>query len=114
MSELTLDALDFGKMDGLVPVVTQDATTGEVLMVAFANRHAVEETLRTGYAHYFSRSRKELWRKGATSGHVQRVREILVDCDADTLIYLVDQTGVACHRGTRTCFTQRLRLGQRS
>lgn len=110
MSELTLDALDFAKMDGLVPVVAQDATTGEVLMVAFANRQAVEETLRTGYAHYFSRTREELWRKGASSGHTQRVREILVDCDADTLIYLVDQTGVACHRGTRTCFTQTLRL----
>lgn len=110
MSEVTVDALDFAKMNGLIPVVTQDATTGEVLMVAFANREAVEETLRTGYAHYFSRSRRELWRKGATSGHVQRVREILVDCDADTLIYLVDQTGVACHQGTRTCFTQTLRL----
>jgi phosphoribosyl-AMP cyclohydrolase len=110
MSELTLDALDFAKMDGLVPVVVQDATTGEVLMVAFADRQAVEETLRTGYAHYFSRSRKELWRKGASSGHTQRVKEILVDCDADTLIYLVDQTGVACHRGTRTCFTHTLRF----
>jgi phosphoribosyl-AMP cyclohydrolase len=110
MNELTLDALDFAKMNGLVPVVTQDATTGEVLMVAFANRAAIEETLRTGYAHYFSRSRQQLWRKGETSGHVQRVREILVDCDADTVIYLVDQTGAACHQGTRSCFTRTLKL----
>jgi len=77
-------------------------------MVAFANREALAETLRTGYAHYFSRSRGKLWKKGETSGHVQRIRAVLVDCDRDTVLYLVEQTGVACHRGTRSCFTDPL------
>ncbi|MCS6815818.1 MAG: phosphoribosyl-AMP cyclohydrolase [Blastocatellia bacterium] len=108
MTGVPLDDVDFQKSGGLVPVVVQEATTREVLMVAFANREAVEQTLRTGYAHYFSRSRNRLWRKGETSGHVQRVRAILVDCDRDTLLYLVEQTGVACHRGTRSCFTEPL------
>jgi phosphoribosyl-AMP cyclohydrolase len=111
MTDVRLDDVDFQKSGGLVPVVVQEATTREVLMVAFANREAVEETLRTGYAHYFSRSRHRLWKKGETSGHVQRVRAILVDCDRDTLLYLVEQTGVACHRGTRSCFTEALSEG---
>jgi phosphoribosyl-AMP cyclohydrolase len=109
MTDVRLDDIDFRKSDGLVPVVVQEATTGEVLMVAFANREAVEQTVRTGYAHYFSRSRQRLWKKGETSGHVQRVRAILVDCDRDALLYLVEQTGVACHRGTRSCFVERVR-----
>lgn len=99
----TLPTLTFDDR-GLIPVVTQDATSGEVLMVAYANRDAVEKTLATGEAHYFSRSRNELWRKGATSGHTQQVHEVRVDCDADTLLYRVEQQGPACHTGERSCF----------
>ena len=95
--------LDFGA-DGLVPVVAQDADSGEVLMLAYATREAVEYTVETGRAHYYSRSRDELWEKGATSGHVQDVREVRVDCDGDALLYVVDQEGGACHTGHRSCF----------
>jgi phosphoribosyl-AMP cyclohydrolase len=90
--------------DGLIPVVVQDAGTREVLMVAYANAEALEKTRETGFAHYFSRSRKKLWKKGEESGHVQTVREILVDCDEDCLLYLVGQEGAACHTGYRSCF----------
>jgi len=90
--------------DGLIPVVVQDAKTREVLMVAYANDEAVQLTHQTGFAHFYSRSRKKLWKKGEESGHVQKVREILVDCDEDCLLYLVDQKGAACHTGYRTCF----------
>jgi len=99
-----LEAVDFEKGKGLVPVVVQDAKTKEVLMVAYANREALEKTLETGYAHYYSRSRKELWKKGETSGNTQRVKKVLVDCDGDTLLYLVEQKGVACHTGEYSCF----------
>lgn len=96
--------------DGLVPVVVTDAGTGELLMQAWMDRTALEATLATGEAHYWSRSRRELWRKGATSGHVQRVREVRVDCDADSVWLIVDQVGgAACHTGRRTCFWRRLR-----
>lgn len=108
MKTVNLSELDFQKGDGLIPVVAQDAATGDVLMVAYANGEAVKRTLETGYAHYWSRSRRELWKKGATSGHLQKVREILVDCDQDTLLYLIDQTGPACHTGERSCFHRRL------
>jgi phosphoribosyl-ATP pyrophosphohydrolase/phosphoribosyl-AMP cyclohydrolase len=91
---------------GLVPVVAQDATTGDLLMVAWADRPALEHTLATREAHYFSRSRQTMWRKGETSGHVQRIREIRVDCDADVVLYRVEQTGPACHTGTPTCFAR--------
>src|SRR5688572_12504844 len=101
---MRLSAVRFGA-DGLVPVVTQESRTGDVLMVAFANRDALERTLATGLAHYFSRSRGVLWQKGEASTHVQRVVEIRLDCDADTVLYRVDQTGPACHTGTRTCFS---------
>ena len=100
---------------GLIPVVTQDASSGQVLMLAYADREAVEKTLSTREAHYYSRSRGELWRKGATSGHVQRVLEVRCDCDGDALLYRVAQTGAACHTGTRTCFDGRaldVRTGQ--
>lgn len=90
--------------DGLVPVVAQDALSGSVLMLAWANREALEQTEATRAAHYYSRSRQRLWRKGESSGHVQAVREVRVDCDGDTVLYLVDQTGPACHDGTPTCF----------
>jgi phosphoribosyl-AMP cyclohydrolase len=96
-------AVDFGE-EGLVPAVAQDADSGEVLMLAYVSPEALERTRETGRAHYYSRSREELWEKGATSGHVQRVAEVRVDCDADTLLYLVDQEGGACHTGHRSCF----------
>ncbi len=88
----------------LIPVVVQDIQTREVLMVAYANRNAVELTRATGYAHYYSRSRKKMWKKGEESGHFQKVARILVDCDEDCLIYEVEQTGAACHMGYRSCF----------
>jgi phosphoribosyl-AMP cyclohydrolase / phosphoribosyl-ATP pyrophosphohydrolase len=89
---------------GLVPVVAQDATTGDVLMLAYADREALLATRDTGLAHYFSRSRGSLWRKGETSGNVQHVREIRIDCDADAVLYRVAQTGPACHTGAASCF----------
>ena len=88
----------------LLPAVAQDAETGEVLMLAYVSREAVERTRETGRAHYYSRSREELWEKGATSGNVQAVEEIRVDCDGDALLYLVEQTGGACHTGYESCF----------
>ncbi len=99
-----LSAVRFGA-DGLVPVVTQESRSGDVLMVAFANRDALDRTLSTGLAHYFSRSRGALWQKGETSGHVQRVTEVRLDCDGDAVLYRVEQTGPACHTGARTCFS---------
>src|ERR687894_1085569 len=90
--------------NGLVPVVAQDAATGDVLTLAYANREALEETLSSGDAHYYSRSRSELWRKGATSGNTQRVVEVKVDCDGDALLYRVEPRGPACHTGERSCF----------
>lgn len=99
---MTVD-VDFGD-DGLVPAVAQDAESGELLMLAYVSPEALERTVETGRAHYYSRSRDELWEKGATSGHVQDVREVRVDCDADALLYLVDQEGGACHTGHRSCF----------
>lgn len=95
--------VDFGA-DGLVPVVAQSAEDGEVLMLAYANEEAVDRTLETGEGHYYSRSRGELWHKGASSGHTQQVEEVRVDCDADSLLYVVEQAGGACHTGYRSCF----------
>jgi phosphoribosyl-AMP cyclohydrolase / phosphoribosyl-ATP pyrophosphohydrolase len=99
-----MSGVRFGN-DGLVPVVAQEQRTGDVLMVAYADRVALERTAETGHAHYFSRSRQALWRKGETTGHVQRVSEIRLDCDGDTILYRVQQEGPACHTGTRTCFS---------
>lgn len=98
-----IDEIDFGP-DGLVPAIAQDRTSGRVLMLAWANREAVERTLSTGDAHFWSRSRKELWRKGATSGNVLRNTTIHADCDADALLMLVDPGGPACHTGASSCF----------
>jgi len=98
--------------DGLVVAVAQQHDTGEVLMVAWMNRAAIERTLETGDVHYWSRSRMKLWRKGETSGQAQRLIELRVDCDGDTLLLLVDQTGVACHTGRRTCFFRAVRHGR--
>ena len=97
--------IDFDKSGGLVPAIAQDADTGAVLMLAWMNREAYEETLRTGRACYFSRSRNRLWRKGEESGHVQEVRGVFVDCDADTILLKVHQVGgAACHEGYASCF----------
>lgn len=95
--------------DGLVPVIAQQFDTGEVLMMAWMNDQALRETVETGRMCYFSRSRQCLWRKGETSGHVQKLIELRVDCDADTLLALIDQTGAACHTGNRTCFFRSLK-----
>jgi phosphoribosyl-AMP cyclohydrolase len=95
---------DFSKGSGLLPAIAQDATTGEVLMLAWMNDEAFQETLRTGRAVYYSRSRGRLWRKGEESGHWQIVKGIRVDCDADTILLSVDQQGAACHEGYKSCF----------
>lgn len=96
---------DFSRgTDGLLPAIAQSASTGEVLMLAWMNSEAYAETLQTGYATYYSRSRKRLWRKGEESGHRQAVRDIRIDCDADTILISVDQHGAACHEGYPTCF----------
>jgi phosphoribosyl-ATP pyrophosphohydrolase/phosphoribosyl-AMP cyclohydrolase len=95
--------------DGLVPVIAQEQLSGDVLMLAWANREALEKTAVTGQAHYFSRSRQTLWRKGESSGHEQRVRELRLDCDGDTVLYRVEQTGPACHTGARSCFYRAVR-----
>jgi phosphoribosyl-AMP cyclohydrolase len=89
---------------GLVPVIAQDAVTREVLMLAWANAEALQKTLETGYVHYFSRSRNRLWKKGETSGHVQKLVELKLDCDGDAILALVNQTGPACHTGEKVCF----------
>lgn len=95
--------------DGLVPAIAVDAHTNEVLMQAYMNREALDLTLRTGQAHYYSRSRKSLWRKGETSGHTQQVVEVLTDCDCDSILLRVLQTGPACHTGERSCFFRPLK-----
>ena len=96
--------LDFKKGKGLIPAIAQDADTGEVLMMAYMNQEAFNETRSSGKATYFSRSRQSLWKKGETSGHVQYVREIRVDCDQDTILLKVEQAGAACHKGYKSCF----------
>lgn len=104
--------LDFEKSGGLIPAIAQDAGDGTVLMMAYINREAWEETLATGRAVYFSRSRNKLWRKGEESGNVQLVREILVDCDCDCVIFKVEQKGgAACHTGHRSCFYRKVESG---
>ena len=99
-----LQNIDFDKGGGLVPAIVQDYVSGEVLMVAYVNREALKRTIETGYAHFWSRSRNKLWLKGETSGNKLRVVNVLVDCDTDTIIYLVIPSGPACHTGNKTCF----------
>jgi len=108
--ELALAEIRFGT-DGLVPAIAQQHDTGEILMMGWMNRDAVRASLTEGRACYWSRSRAKLWRKGETSGQVQRLRELRLDCDGDTLLLLVDQTGVACHTGRRSCFFRAWRDG---
>ena len=101
--------LDFNKMGGLAPAIVQDNETGEVLMLAFMNKEAWGATLKTGKATYYSRSRNQLWVKGETSGHVQLVKEIRVDCDDDTVVLKVEQIGgAACHKGYKSCFYRKV------
>ncbi len=104
--------IDMIKFDdkGLVPAIAQDAETGEVLMLAYMNRESLEMTVKTRRATYFSRSRQKLWLKGETSGHFQDVQEIFYDCDGDTLLIKIHQTGAACHTGSRSCFFRKLEL----
>lgn len=101
--------LDFSKGNGLIPAIAQDARTGKVLMLAYINELSWQKTLETGEAHYWSRSRRELWHKGGTSGHVQKVKEIYVDCDGDTVLFRVEQVGgAACHTGYESCFHRKV------
>ena len=106
-----LDAVRWNA-DGLVPAIAQDAGSGRVLTLAWMNREALERTAATGEAHYWSRSRRKLWRKGESSGHVQHVREIRLDCDDDAILIVVEQVGgIACHTGRERCFYKRLEGG---
>lgn len=107
MKRVDVDSLDF-RESSLIPVVVQEYGTEEVLMLAYMNREALEKTMETGYAHYWSRSRNRLWMKGETSGNTQRVMRILVDCDHDTILLTVEQKGNACHMGEKTCFHNEL------
>lgn len=102
------------KKSDLLPAVVQDAENGEVLMLAYMNEPSLKLTLETGYTWFYSRSRKELWNKGATSGHVQRITEIFADCDNDTLLVKVHQTGAACHTGNRSCFFTKIYEGDKT
>jgi len=104
LKEELLQKLDFKKGKGLIPVVVQEFKSKDLLMMAYVNNEALKKTLETGYAHYWSRSRQKLWMKGETSGHTQKIKKILVDCDYDTILYLVVQKGPACHTNKHTCF----------
>lgn len=99
-----MDIEKYFKKADLIPAIVQDAENGEVLMLAYMNRESLKKTIETGYTWFWSRSRQELWNKGATSGHVQKITEMYSDCDDDTLLIKVVQTGAACHTGNRTCF----------
>lgn len=102
--------LDFKKNGGLIPVVVQDAKTQEVLMLAYANEEALQKSIDSGFSHFYSRSRQGLWKKGETSGHLQVIKEILFDCDNDTILYKIEQQGgIACHTGRKSCFFNRIR-----
>jgi phosphoribosyl-ATP pyrophosphohydrolase/phosphoribosyl-AMP cyclohydrolase len=103
-----LEKLDFAKGNGLIPVIVQDAKTNAILMQAFANKEAIELTLKTKKATYWSRSRNEIWVKGETSGNTQKVISVSTDCDYDSLLYIVEQTGPACHTGEYSCFYNKL------
>ena len=107
-SKLSIADLAFEKQGGLLPVIAQDESSGAVLMLAYANMEAVKKTQESGFAHYWSRSRNALWKKGESSGHLQKIVEVLVDCDEDTLLYKVQQSGAACHTGEPTCFFRKL------
>jgi phosphoribosyl-AMP cyclohydrolase len=109
MIGVEVEELDWVKTDGLIPVVAQEADTLEVLTLAYVDREALRLTLETGWAYYYRRSHGKVMKKGVTSGNVQRVRRVLTDCDNDAVVYLVEQTGPACHLGERTCFHKEVR-----
>ncbi len=111
MSKAWIDEIKFDS-NGLVPAIVEDAKTHEVLMMAWMNREAVKKTLATGKTHFYSRSRKSMWLKGESSGHIQRVKKIALDCDGDTLLVSVTQVGGACHAGYRSCFYRALKNGK--
>ena len=98
-----LNKIDWDKTP-LLPAITQEASSGDVLMLAYMNKEALELTLKTGFAHYFSRSRQRMWKKGESSGHTQEIVDVLIDCDSDTILLKVNQEGVACHTGAKSCF----------
>ena len=103
-----IDEIDFMKGDGIIPVIVQDITTKKILTLAYSNKESLELTKKTGNSWFWSRSRKKLWMKGEESGNTQKVKEILVDCDSDALVYLVEPAGPACHTGNETCFHNEL------
>jgi len=112
--QFPFDKLRFREVDGipgLVIAIAQDFSSGEILMTAFTNKEGIQKTIETGKVHYFSTSRKKLWLKGETSGHVQRVKEILIDCDGDVILFKVEQEGASCHEGYRSCFFRRVKEG---
>ncbi|MHA1805445.1 MAG: phosphoribosyl-AMP cyclohydrolase [Promethearchaeota archaeon] len=111
--ETLIEKLDFSKLEGgLIPIIAQDNISGEVLMLAFANKEAVKKSLQTGYAHYYSRSRNTLWKKGETSGHIQIIEKVLIDCDMDCLLFKIKQEGAACHEGYYSCFYREFKEGE--
>ncbi len=107
-----MEKIDFEKNGGLVPVIVQDIETNEVLMLAYMNEEALKKTMESGYAHYFSRSRNKLWKKGESSGNTQEVEDILIDCDNDTILLKVKQNGPACHTGRKSCFFTNLKTNK--
>ena len=107
-----VNKVDWGKIDGLIPVITQDATTNEVLMLAYMNKEALELTIKTNFAHYYSRSKQRIWKKGESSNHLQEIVDILIDCDNDTILLKVNQEGVACHTGRKSCFFTNLNINE--
>jgi phosphoribosyl-AMP cyclohydrolase / phosphoribosyl-ATP pyrophosphohydrolase len=107
-----IKTIDFEKQGGIIPVVVQELDTNEVLMLAYMNKEALELTIETNYAHYFSRSKQRIWKKGESSNHTQEVQSIKLDCDNDTLLLIVKQNGVACHTGRKSCFFTDLQTGE--
>ncbi|WEU39930.1 MAG: phosphoribosyl-AMP cyclohydrolase [Candidatus Odinarchaeum yellowstonii] len=103
-----VESINFKKMNGLIPVVVQDITDNRVLMVAFADKEAVIKSLTKGFTHFYSRSRKKIWMKGDTSGHTQKIIEVYLDCDNDTILFKVEQNIAACHTGFRSCFYRKM------
>ncbi|MFZ9006142.1 MAG: phosphoribosyl-AMP cyclohydrolase [Nitrosopumilaceae archaeon] len=106
--EKSIDEIDFEKSGGLVPIIVQDANTKDVLTLAYSNKESLELTKKTGNSWFYSRSRNKLWMKGEESGNTQKVKDILVDCDSDAIIYLVEPSGPACHTGEKVCFHHNL------
>lgn len=109
---MNFDKIDFDRYftkDSLVPAIVQEKSTGQVLMLAYMNRESMQKTFSTGYTWFWSRSRRELWNKGATSGNLQKVVDIFADCDDDTILITVEQTGNACHTGSHSCFFKKLK-----